>query len=127
MSYSKMDGRTRWSAAHSCPARSRTPSRDPPHEDIVTATTASARALRVVRPRRCYRQHALQEVSHGVEAPPRRYRGNGFAFRSGPFVALPVHATDVLCEAFRRPVKVFVDRELLDADVADSRLGRMHR
>jgi hypothetical protein len=45
----------------------------------------------------------------------------------GTFVPMPVHATDVLTEAFRRAVlKLFVDRELFEPEVAESMLGWMH-
>jgi len=45
----------------------------------------------------------------------------------GSFVPMPVHAPEVLTEAFRRGVlKLFVDRELFEPEVAESMLGWMH-
>ena len=45
----------------------------------------------------------------------------------GSFVPLSVHAADVLTEAFRRAVlKLFVDRELFEPEVAQSMLGWLH-
>jgi hypothetical protein len=45
----------------------------------------------------------------------------------GTFVSLPVHDTEVLCEALRRAVlKLFVDRELYEPEVADGMLAWMH-
>ncbi len=45
----------------------------------------------------------------------------------GTFVPMPAHTTDVLTEALRRAVlKLFVDRELFEPDVAESMLDCMH-
>jgi len=45
----------------------------------------------------------------------------------GTFVQLPAHSTAVLTEAFRRGVlKLFVERELFDREVADGMLGWLH-
>jgi hypothetical protein len=45
----------------------------------------------------------------------------------GTFVSMPAHSTDVLTEAFRRAVlKLFVDRELFEPEVADNMLDWMH-
>jgi hypothetical protein len=45
----------------------------------------------------------------------------------GTFIPLPLHTLDVLTEAFRRAVlKLFVDRELLAPEVAESMLAWMH-
>ena len=45
----------------------------------------------------------------------------------GTFVHLPAHSAEVLTEAFRRGVlKLFVDRELFEPEVADGMLGWQH-
>jgi len=45
----------------------------------------------------------------------------------GTFVSMPAHSTEVLTEAFRRAVlKLFVDRELFEPEVADQMLDWMH-
>jgi len=45
----------------------------------------------------------------------------------GTFVRLPAHSADVLTEAFRRGVlKLFVERELFEPEVADQMLDWMH-
>ena len=45
----------------------------------------------------------------------------------GTFIPLPLHTLDVLIEAFRRGVlRLFVDRELFDPEVAESMLAWMH-
>ena len=47
--------------------------------------------------------------------------------RDGSLVPLSVHAADVLTEAFRRAVlKLFVDRELFEPEVAESMLVWLH-
>ena len=45
----------------------------------------------------------------------------------GTFVSMPAHSTEVLTEAFRRSVlKLFVERELFEPEVADQMLDWMH-
>ncbi len=45
----------------------------------------------------------------------------------GTFVRLPAHSTAVLTEAFRRGVlKLFVERELFEPEVAEGMLEWMH-
>ena len=52
---------------------------------------------------------------------------NGGFRPDGTFVQLPFHTLDVLTEAFRRAVlKLFVDLELFEPDVAESMLAWMH-
>ena len=45
----------------------------------------------------------------------------------GTFVPMPVHAIEVLAEAFRRAVlALFVERELFEPEVAEGMLGWLH-
>jgi hypothetical protein len=49
---------------------------------------------------------------------------DGGFLSDGTFAVLPLHGTDVLCEAFRRSVlALFVERQLLAREVADSMLA----